>query len=95
MKKPYTIITDNYEQCFICGSYQMIEWHHIFPASNRKKSTEYGCVVPLCKYCHNEPPNGVHQNRQRMDWLKAIGQKRFNEVYPELDFMQIFKKNYL
>lgn len=82
-------------ECYICGSMRWLEVHHIYPASNRKKSTKYGLVVYLCHYCHNEPPNGVHQNRERMDWLRAIGQKRFNEVYPDLDFMQIFGENYL
>jgi hypothetical protein len=72
-----------------------LEIHHIFGGANRKLSTKYGLVVCLCHYCHNETPNGVHFNRERMDWLRAIGQRRFNEVYPELDFMQIFGRNYL
>lgn len=88
-------IVSNEKECFICGSTRWLELHHIFGASNRNNSTKYGLVVYLCHQCHNEPPNGVHHNRERMQWLKAQGQKRFNEVYPELDFMQIFGKNYL
>lgn len=88
-------IVSTEKACYICGSVCWLECHHIFGGANRKHSTKYGLVVYLCHYCHNEPPNGVHQNRERMNWLRAIGQKRFNEVYPELDFMQIFKKNYL
>lgn len=83
------------KECYICGATRWLELHHIFPASNRNNSTKYGLVVYLCHYCHNEPPNGVHQNRERMDWLRAIGQRRFNEVYPDLDFFKIFGKNYL
>jgi hypothetical protein len=30
-----------------------------------------------------------------MDWLRAEGQKRFEEVFPDLDWMKIFGKNYL
>ena len=52
-------------------------------------------VVPLCHFCHNEPPNGVHFNRKNMDKLRAIGQKRFQEVYPELNFVKIFGRNYI
>lgn len=88
-------IVSSEKECFICGSTRWLELHHIFGASNRNNSTKYGLVVYLCHQCHNEPPNGVHHNRERMQWLKAQGQKRFNEVYPELDFMQIFGKNYL
>ena len=88
-------IVSKEKECFICGSTQWLECHHIFGASNRNNSTKYGLVVYLCHQCHNEPPNGVHHNRERMQWLKAQGQKRFNEVYPELDFMRIFGKNYL
>lgn len=90
----YSIISDK-KQCYICGSTIWLEVHHVFPASNRKNSTKYGLVVCLCHSCHNEPPNGVHHNRERAEWLKRIGQRKFNEHYPELDFMRIFGRNYL
>ncbi len=83
------------EECYICGSTRWLELHHIFNAANRNNSTKYGLVVYLCHHCHNEPPNGVHHNRKRNDWLKAVAQQKFNEVYVGLDFMQIFGKNYL
>lgn len=88
-------IVSTERECYICGSTNWLELHHIYPASNREKSTQYGLVVYLCHYCHNEPPNGVHQNRERMLWLKAVGQRKFSEAYPDLNFMQIFGKNYL
>ena len=90
----HSIVSEAHE-CYICGCTHWLEVHHIFGASNRKKSGKYGLVVYLCHYCHNEPPNGVHHNKERMDWLKAIGQTRFNEEYPELNFREIFGKNYL
>lgn len=85
----------NKEECFICGSKRWLELHHIFGAANRKLSTKYGLVVYLCHSCHNEHPNGVHFNKERNNWLKAKAQKRFEEVYPNLDFLKIFGKNYL
>ena len=38
---------------------------------------------------------GVHFNKPLNTKLKEYTQKKFNEVYPDLDFMQIFGKNYL
>ena len=43
----------------------------------------------------NEPPNGVHYNRERMDELRAVGQKAFQENYPDKDFLKEFGRNYL
>ena len=88
-------IISNEKKCFMCGSTKWLECHHIFGGANRKKSDKYGLVVYLCKWCHNEPPDGVHHNRDNMDWLRQIGQRRFNDVYPELNFRELFGKNYL
>lgn len=83
------------KRCFLCGSENWIENHHIFGAADRKKSTKYGLTVYLCHYCHNEPPHGVHHNAGNNRLLKQIGQRAFMLKYPNLDFMAIFKRNYL
>lgn len=88
-------ILTNEKRCFMCGSTIWLERHHIFGASNRKKSEKYGLWVYLCHYCHNEPPNGVHHNKQRSEWLKRQGQRAFIETYPDIDFLKEFGKNYL
>ena len=90
-----SIITDDMNHCFLCGSSHWIEIHHIFGGANRDKSTEYGLIVPLCHYCHNEPPNGVHHNSKRMKYLRQLGQAKFETTYQDKDFIQIFGKNYL
>lgn len=90
-----SIITNDMNHCYLCGSSNWIEVHHIFGGPNRNNSTKYGLVVPLCHYCHNEPPNGVHHNRERMDQIKKIGQEAFVKAYPDKDFLEIFHKNYL
>ena len=97
MKKPFTIIADDTDGCYLCGSYRMIEWPHIFGASNRKKSTQYGLVVPLCRSCHNEPPNGVHHNANTNRRLKTTAQQKAMEHYGwDVDtFRSKFGKNYL
>lgn len=63
--------------------------------ANRINSEKYGLCVPLCHYCHNEPPNGVHFNRERMDKLKAEGQRKFESIASHEEFMRIFGENYL
>ena len=60
--------------CFLCGRYAYTERHHIFGAANRKLSEQDGLVVNLCHPCHNEPPYGVHFNKERMDALRRYGQ---------------------
>ena len=95
MSKHKTVMTDNLEQCFICGRYGCLEWHHIFGGANRINSEKYGLCVPLCHNCHNEPPNGVHFNRERMDKLKAEGQRKFESIASHEEFMKIFGENYL
>lgn len=83
------------KQCFFCGSQVWLERHHIFGGAFRPKSEKYGLVVYLCRSCHNEPPNGVHFNRERMDALRRIGQKAFMKEYPDKDFMSEFGRNFL
>jgi hypothetical protein len=38
---------------------------------------------------------GVHFNTTLDRKLKELTQKRFNEVYPDLNFLKIFGKNYI
>jgi len=44
---------------------------------------------------HNEPPDGVHFNRERRRMLERAGQEAFEKAYPELDFVAIFGRDYL
>ena len=81
--------------CFLCGSCRWIEKHHIFGGAMRKKSEHYGLTVYLCHWCHNMPPNGVHFNREKMDELRAVGQRAFQEHYADKDFFKEFGRNYL
>lgn len=81
--------------CFLCGSNESLERHHIFGGANRKNSEKYGMVVYLCHWCHNEPPNGVHHNINTNNLLKRYGQKVFENTHSHEEFMRIFGKNYL
>lgn len=87
-----SIITDK-DTCYLCGR-RATETHHIFGASNRKFSEKYGLKVPLCHWCHNEPPFGVHHNRENDLVLKRVGQTLFTKYYPSENFVEIFGRNY-
>ena len=79
--------------CRVCGS-PYVEEHHVFGGANRKNSTKYGLTVYLCHAHHNEPPNGVHFNTEMRKELQAWAQEEFERHYPELEFTDIFGKNY-
>lgn len=90
-----------YRVCFLCGrsesAYNRMEVHHLFGGANRKKSDRLGLVVPLCHGCHNEPPYGVHFNKETMQMLHEYGQRKAMEEngWTTEDFIREFGKNYL
>lgn len=89
-------IVSNERECLVCGSAYNLHKHHIFFGSaNRKLSEKYGCWCYLCARHHNMSNEGIHFNKPLDTKLKQYTQKKFNEVYPDLDFMRIFGKNYL
>lgn len=92
-----SIIQKNNNECYMCGSEQWLEEHHIFEGSNRKISEKYGLKVKLCHFCHNEPPRGVHFNKTNMLILKKQGQLAFMEYYKKSkeEFIKIFGKSYI
>lgn len=70
--------------------------HHIFGGvANRKISEQFGLKVYLCLEHHTNGPEAVHVNKKTMDYLRRQGQRKFEEHYPELDFVEIFGKNYI
>ena len=91
-------LLSNEKRCYMCGSTQWIEVHHIFFGRGLKKvCDEYGMTVSLCHYCHNEPPNGVHQNKENRRALQEKAQKIAMEHYGWTveDFRSHFGKNFI
>jgi len=83
------------KECFLTGRTDWLEKHHIFGGANRSNSEKYGLWVWLNHYYHNEPPDGVHFNRERRRELQAIGQRAFEERFPDKDFKKMFGRNYV
>lgn len=88
-------------QCYLCMklhddySVKQVQEHHvIFGQGKRKLSEKYGLKVYLCLYHHTAGPEAVHRNAELAGMLKARAQRRFQERFPDLDWMQIFQKNY-
>jgi hypothetical protein len=84
--------------CALCGAQNVpTERHHIFGGARRKLSEEYGLVVDLCHWCHNEPPAGVHHNKKARERLQAQGQRKAmrEQGWSAEDFCAAFGKNYV
>ena len=91
-----SIIQAEKDGCYLCGG-RCCEEHHVFGSCSRKTSEKYGLKVYLCKWCHNEPPYGVHHNIENNNKLKAKAQEIAMQHYgwSVEDFIKIFGKNYL
>ena len=90
-----SILIGSMEFCMICGKPNP-ECHHVlYGTANRKWSDKYGLVVPLCGEHHRGSYLSPHFNREFDLRLKKYAQERFQEEYPELNFREIFGKNYL
>jgi hypothetical protein len=81
--------------CYLCGKYGPTEKHHIFGGAYRKKSEKFGFTVYLCHFCHNEPPDGVHFNKERRNYLKRIAQKEYEQTHTREEFIAEFSKNFI
>lgn len=84
--------------CFICGSRQNVELHHIFGASNRGKSDEDGLTVYLCSKCHREGRYSAHGSGEVAQMLHVIGELMWLRAHPAAniaDFRRRYGRNYL
>ena len=89
-RKRFSIIQDNIEQCALCGSDYQLTWHEVFEGSNRQNSMKYGLCLRICLSCHS----ANQDNKPMTDRWKRYAQNKFEEYYPNLDFVNIFHRNY-
>ena len=89
----FSILTKDLTRCYLCGKPKE-HLHEIYFGKNRINSMKWGCVVPLCYSCH-QGNNGVHHNSQVDIRLKQLCQEKFMQEYPDINFLDIFHKNYI
>lgn len=89
--KRSSIITDNLNVCYICGQKRKDELHEVFGGCNRKKSMEWGLVIPICRLCHLEwDVNEETRKKYRQEAQQIFEKKHSYEL-----FMAEFRRNYL
>ena len=71
--------------------------HEIFGASNRQRSIRDGLVIFLTPEMHNMSKNGIHFNKEFMDYAHKVGQKTWQDYYHKTkeDFIKEYGKKYL
>ena len=97
MKK--SIVTNDMENCMVCGVNKYIEYHHVFGGTSKRKiSDEYGLIVPLCKL-HHTGTNGVHGKNGSLlnKRIKQHAQTKAMVYYDWSieEWIKIMGKNYL
>lgn len=85
----YSILTNDLSTCYLCRKPKN-DLHEIFEGRNRTNSIKYGLVMPLCRECHTLVHNDIKLNKK----IKIMAQKKFQSVYPGIEFIDIFRRNY-
>lgn len=89
--------------CYLCvmlhgddREHTVLHEHHcIFGHGRRGLSEKYGLKVYLCLEHHLTGEQAVHRNAETALLLKQEAQKKFMEHFPDLDFREVFGKNYI
>ena len=84
------------KECYLCGSTQNLECHHIFFGNAlRPISDKHGLKVWLCALHHRDQKHGAHGNREVDLQLKRDAQKAFEKKHGHERFMEVIGRNYL
>lgn len=89
--KRFSIITNNLDVCYICDKKKKRDLNEVFGGSNRRKSMEWGLVIPICGDCHSE----WHLSKELRQKYQQEAQLIFEKQYSHELFMAEFRKNYL
>ena len=89
--KRFSIITNNLNICYICNQNEKRDLNEVFGGSNRRKSMEWGLVIPICGDCHFE----WHLSKELRQKYQQEAQLIFEKQYSHESFMAEFKRNYL
>ncbi len=96
IKKLFSVLTNDLEHCFVCGS-NTVAIHHVFGASNRTKSEKRGFILPLHPRWHTDSNDAVHRGNKALDLqFKQMAQTYYEQHYgTRADFIIEFGKSYL
>ena len=94
MKKNKSIIDDDkLDECYLCGSYGLIDEHHIFGGPVRKAADRLGLVVQICRDCHRDLHDKGGATRE---YLHRVGQRTYEQKIGTRDeFIRDFIRSYL
>ena len=84
-KNRWSLLTKNLDYCVECGRIRD-DLHEVYEGAYRLRSMEFGCVIPLCRSCHNR----IHRDTSFKLKYKRMFEKLFNEHYPDLNFHDYF-----
>lgn len=95
--KHKSIVTNNLDKCYVCGSGQNLEIHHCWHGTaNRKLADEDGLIVALCSTCHHQR---LHDNPNKTldDNLMKISEQAWidHNNATIADFIKRYGKNKL
>ena len=82
------------DECIVCNV-PYASLHECFGGGNRGLSQYYGMQVRLCEEHHKAGRISAHNDSAFNFLLKHVFQLNFNRWYPNLDFVSIFKRNYI
>ncbi len=91
LEKDRFSILVNPTKCCICSATANLTWHEVFRGKNRTNSMKYGLCLRMCLNCHEE----YQENKEFNEYWHKKAQAIFVKTYPDLDFLKIFKRNYL
>lgn len=91
-----SVIVEDTEHCFICGS-PYVECHHVIHGTaNRKLADKYHLTLPLCNKHHTGSALCPHRDALIDRSYKVMGQEAFERIYGTRDdFRRIFGKSYI
>lgn len=89
-KNRFSLFTDNMNKCYFCNK-PKDHIHEVIYGKNRINSMKFGITLPLCEEHHRMMHNDINLTKE----YRKKGQVLFEETYPNLDFQEIFKINYL
>ena len=91
-------MTRSTRKCYLTGRTDSLHLHHIYPASNRKISDQYGFWVYLTADLHNGTDPAAVNNNPNNGYdllLKQLCQRAYEEANSRDNFIALIGRSYL